>query len=498
VGARSGEAFLRPKPGMLVAEKYRVERVIGEGGMGVVVEAIHVQLGQRVAIKFLLPGAMKDEQAAARFAREARAAAKIKSEYVARVQDVGEIDGVPFIVMEHLEGRELRKILQDQGKLPVETTAEYALQACEALAEVHAAGIVHRDLKPANLFVTERADGSPVVKLLDFGISKITEDEPAFDATLTTATTVMGSPGYMAPEQLKSTKDADARADVWALGTVLYEALTGRPAFSGDSMAQVCAMVASEDPPLPSSMRADLPMGFERAVLRCLEKQPERRFQDVGELAAAIAPFAPERARDGLERIEATLGTRSRPRGRPSLESVASAPTQLAIPPSRTPSLPEVRARSLSRASADASLPIVDPRTMSSVERDAPPRHGTRWGLLFLLALVAGGAAFAVYSGRVNVHQVETSVTRAAAQVASAAASVAASAAASVSASLPELTAPPSASVTLDPPAPDDSADDEPVPSASVAAVGSAPPQSKPRTPPKRPTRHGGRRHRWH
>jgi serine/threonine protein kinase len=480
---KAREPFQRPKPGMLVAEKYRVERVIGEGGMGVVVEATHVQLGQRVAIKFLLPGASKDEQAAARFAREARAAAKINNEHVARVQDVGDVDGVPFIVMEHLEGRELRRILEQQGKLPVETACEYALQACEALAEVHAAGIVHRDLKPANLFVTERADGSPVVKLLDFGISKITDDEPSFDASLTTATAVMGSPGYMAPEQLRSTKDADARADVWALGTVLYEALTGRPAFSGDSMAQVCAMVASEDPPIPSSLRDGLPVDLERAVLRCLEKKPERRFQDMGELAAAIAPFAPERARAALERIEAVLGIRSHsvPRPRPSLDAVASAPTELAIPSSR--SLP--------------SLPIVDPRTMSSLERDAPAKHGTRWGLLFLLALVAGGAAFAVYSGRVNVHDVQTSVTRAAAQVASVAASAAASAAASVSSSIPDL-APPAASLTLDPPAPDDSADDEPAPSSSVAAAGTVPTQPKPHAAPKHPTRHGGRRHRWH
>ena len=497
-GGTPPSPFTRPKPGMVVDDKYRIERVIGEGGMGTVVEATHVQLDQRVAIKFLIPGATKDEQAAARFSREARAAAKIKNEHVARVSDVGDVDGVPYIVMELLEGRELRRILEKEGKLPVETACEYMLQACEALAAVHAAGIVHRDLKPANLFVTERADGSPVVKLLDFGISKITEDEAEFDASLTTATTVMGSPGYMSPEQLKSTKDVDVRTDVWALGAVLYEALTGRPAFSGESMAQVCAMVASDDPPLPSSQRDGIPVDLERTVMRCLAKKAERRFQDVGELAAAIAPFAPESARGALERIEATLGVRSRPRPtRPSLDAVASAPTELAIPPSRP----------LRESSSSQSLPIIDPRTMSSVERDAPEKRGTRWGLLLLLAVVAGGAAFAVYSGRINVKQVQTSVTHAAEQVAS----VAASAAASVSAQLPELTppTPPSASVTFDPPAPDDSADDEEEtapsasgsasPSTSVAVAPGVPAAVKPHPQPqKRPTRHGGRRHRWH
>jgi len=509
---------------MTVADKYRIERVIGEGGMGVVAEATHVQLGQKVAIKFLLPGASKDEQAAARFAREARAAAKIKNDHVARVHDVGEVDGVPFMVMELLEGRELRKILQAEGKLPVEDACEYALQACEALAAVHAAGIVHRDLKPANLFVTERADGSPVIKLLDFGISKITEDDGAgaFDPSLTSASTVMGSPGYMSPEQLKSTKDVDARADVWALGAVLYEALTGRPAFTGDSMAQVCAMVASDDPPLPSSLREGLPLAVERAVMRCLEKNAARRFADVGDLAAALAPHAPERARSAVERIDVTLGKSVRVRPRPSLEAVASAPTERAIPPSSRsePSVPRT-------AESAKSLPIIDHRTMASVARDddgdgdESEKRGTRWGLLLLLAVVAGGAAYAVYSGRVSVKQVQGTVTRAAAEVASAAASAAAtaasaaasvaSAAATVSVPVPEIAPPPSASVTWDPAEPDDSADDEddgppapaasasaPAPSGSVAAATPAAAPPKPHVAPKRPTRHGGRRKRWH
>jgi serine/threonine protein kinase len=221
-----------PLPGEIIGESWRVEKILGEGGMGLVVAAVHLGLEQEVAIKFLLPEAMRNKVAVERFLREAKVAAKVKSEHVARVHDVGTLEegGVPYIVMEHLEGLDLGKLIDQEGALPIEEACEIAIQACEALAEVHAAGIVHRDLKPSNLFVTRKADGSPAVKLLDFGISKLTSlggEDPGLDPALTQTATIMGSPSYMSPEQLKSTKEVDHRADVWSLGAVLYEAVTG-------------------------------------------------------------------------------------------------------------------------------------------------------------------------------------------------------------------------------------------------------------------------------
>src|SRR3954470_13666053 len=208
--------------GEILAGKYRVERVLGVGGMGVVVAATHLQLDERVAIKFLVPDALSSDEAVARFAREARAAVKIKSEHVARVIDVGTLDnGAPYMVMEYLEGGDLSRVLQAQGPLPVEDAVEYVLQACEAIAHAHVLGIVHRDLKPANLFLTKRNDGSQSVKVLDFGISKVLSGNSgasSSDAAMTRTRAVMGSPLYMSPEQMTSTRDVDGRTDIWALG----------------------------------------------------------------------------------------------------------------------------------------------------------------------------------------------------------------------------------------------------------------------------------------
>ncbi|HZU84626.1 MAG TPA: serine/threonine-protein kinase, partial [Polyangiaceae bacterium] len=299
--ASAKAARFEPTPGAIVAEKYRVERVLGEGGMGVVVEATHLGLDQRVAIKFLLPEAMRHKEAVERFQREAKVAAKVKSEHVARVHDVGTLPGgEPFIVMEYLEGSDLRQLLRG-GALAVADACEIALQACEALAQVHAAGIVHRDLKPSNLYVTRRADGSPCVKLLDFGISKFSwHDDPGTDPALTATATILGSPSYMSPEQLKSTKEVDARTDVWSLGAVLYEALAGRPAFRGETVPQVCAMIASDTPPALATLRPDVPDALDRVILQCLEKDPDRRARLV-DLSRELVLSAPERARASLE-----------------------------------------------------------------------------------------------------------------------------------------------------------------------------------------------------
>ncbi len=306
-GAPESSRF-EPVAGMIVAEKYRVERVIGEGGMGVVVAATHLGLEQRVAIKFLHADAMGDKDSVERFLREAKVAAMLRSDHVARVHDVGSLDGgVPYIVMEHLEGSDLGNLIDLEGPLPIDEACEVALQACAALAEVHAAGIVHRDLKPSNLFVTRRADGSPDVKLLDFGISKIATFGHANtqDPALTATATIMGSPSYMSPEQLKSTKEVDARTDLWSLGAVLYEAVTGKPAFRGENVPQVCAMIASEEATPPSKFRDGLPPELEEAILGCLAKKADDRITLVA-LARTLARLAPDRASGLLDRIEAT------------------------------------------------------------------------------------------------------------------------------------------------------------------------------------------------
>jgi serine/threonine-protein kinase len=293
-------------PGTVLAGKYRVDRLLGEGGMGWVVVATHLQLEQRVALKFMRTAhAMSSPEAVARFLREARAAARIQSEHVARVSDVGTLEtGAPYLVMEYLEGRDLDSLLQARRSLPIAEAIDYAMQACEGLGEVHAAGIVHRDLKPANLFLARRSDGSVRVKLLDFGISKIAATPGhASDGGMTSTQALMGSPLYMAPEQMRSSKGVDARADIWSMGVILYEMLGGRSPFNGDTLPMVCARIMAETPDSLREIRRDVPPALEAVVMRCLEKDAKRRFQDVAALAQALAPFGPPDARTAADRI---------------------------------------------------------------------------------------------------------------------------------------------------------------------------------------------------
>jgi eukaryotic-like serine/threonine-protein kinase len=296
------------KPGDVLAGKFRIDRVLGQGGMGVVVAAHHLHLDERVAIKFLLPNALNDGEAVARFAREARAAVKIKSEHVARVSDVGTLEtGSPYMVMEYLDGRDLSQLLQQRGVLSVEEACDYLLQACEALAEAHALGIVHRDLKPANLFLIQRADGSPCIKVLDFGISKVMNPNSGHDYGMTRTQAVMGSPLYMSPEQMASTRDVDARTDIWAIGAILYELVTGKVPFDGDTMPQLVAMILQQQPIPPRSRRADLPVALEQVILHCLHKDRTQRFQNVAELAHAITPLASPSSAPSALRISKVL-----------------------------------------------------------------------------------------------------------------------------------------------------------------------------------------------
>jgi serine/threonine protein kinase len=298
--------------GDVLAGKYRVERILGAGGMGVVVAARHLQLGQNVALKFLRAEACAVPGAVERFLREARAAVQIRSEHVSRVSDVGTLeDGAPYMVMEYLEGRDLATLLRSRGHLPIEEAIDCVLQACEAIAEAHAIGIVHRDIKPANLFVTTRADGSRLVKVLDFGISKAAPLDGESGGSITATATVMGSPLYMSPEQIRSAKHVDARTDVWALGIVLHELLTGRSAFCGETVAGVLAAVVADVPPPLRSQCPDAPAGLEAVLQHCLEKDVSRRCQSVAVLAKALLPFAAASSRVSVERILRLAGSTS-------------------------------------------------------------------------------------------------------------------------------------------------------------------------------------------
>lgn len=276
--------------GTVLAGKYRVERVLGSGGMGMVVAAHHLHLHEKVAIKLQLPSLFQSADSRARFAREARAAVKIKSEYVARVSDVGQLEsGAPYMVMEYLEGEDLADMLT-RGPLPAEQAVEFVLQACEALAEAHALGIIHRDIKPANLYCVRRTDGLLAIKLLDFGISRAISGT---DFALTSSGVMMGSPHYMAPEQMLAAKNADGRSDIWSLGAVLFELLVGEPPFNAETLAALVIEVTTADSAKLAGRLRGVPAGLAQIVLRCLNVEAALRYQSVSELAPALVPFSP-------------------------------------------------------------------------------------------------------------------------------------------------------------------------------------------------------------
>jgi eukaryotic-like serine/threonine-protein kinase len=301
--APDDQADIGVRPGDVIAGKYRVERVLGVGGMGVVVAAHHVQLDERVALKFLLPVALGSAEASARFIREARATVKIKNEHVARVSDVGQLEnGAPYIVMEYLEGEDLSSSLAKNGAMPVEQAADFVLQACEAIAEAHALGIVHRDLKPANLFCVRRSDGELFVKVLDFGISKIKTPGVA-DLEMTRTTSLLGSPLYMSPEQMWSSKGVDTRTDIWSLGIILFELVAGRPPFVAEAVTELAVKVTNEPAPSLRALRPDVDPGLEQVIAKCLEKDRAQRFQTLGELAVALRDFAPQHSRRSVDRV---------------------------------------------------------------------------------------------------------------------------------------------------------------------------------------------------
>jgi serine/threonine protein kinase len=275
--------------------------------MGVVVAATHIQLEERYALKFMLPRAMENKDASARFLQEARAAAKLKSEHVAHVHDVGTLEsGAPYIVMEYLEGEDLQHILRARGPVSILEIAGYVLQACDGIAEAHARGIVHRDLKPANLFVARGPDGNPLVKVLDFGISKASALSDS-NVAMTNSAVILGSPLYMSPEQMKSSREVGPPTDQWSLGVILYEALCGRVPFDAGTLGELMSMVLTEPPHPLHMVRSDVSAELSGLVNRCLERDPARRFADVGELAKALAPWAPPALQPLAERVASVL-----------------------------------------------------------------------------------------------------------------------------------------------------------------------------------------------
>ncbi len=315
--------------GDVIHGKYRVERVIGEGGMGLVVAAKHLTLDRSVALKVLNQKSQESQEALERFTREARAAARIQSEHVGRVLDVDSMPGgAPFIVMELLEGHDLAEEVRKNQRVSVERAVGFLLQACEAIAEAHASGIVHRDLKPANLFLSKSASGSQMVKVLDFGISKITRRDEAGSITankaLTNPTSMLGSPLYMSPEQMKASTEVDARTDIWSLGVILYELLSGRSPFDANTIPMICAAVLSQHPQpvavvlTQMGINTPIPEGVERIVQRCLQKDPEKRYRDIAHLARALSPFAPEQGKITLERISKLKDEQGMPAASPA------------------------------------------------------------------------------------------------------------------------------------------------------------------------------------
>ena len=420
--------------------------------MGIVIAAHHLLLDVPVAVKLLSPELVRRQDIVERFLREAQAVARLKSEHVARIMDMGTLEtGQPFIVMELLEGEDLEKRLARLGRIDVREAVDCVLQALEAIAQAHAAGIVHRDLKPANLFVTVTPDGSEIVKVLDFGIAKLTDARPVDregkrSGAITGEHAVLGSPSYMSPEQLRDSGKIDQRADLWALGTILYELVTGAPAFDGPSLADIFAAILHETPVPISTRAAEAPPALGQVIARCLERDPEKRWADAAQLARALAPLGSGDFTGYCERIEQTLaraGKTSEPDG---------------IPPSVT------RPRMKIRSSGAFSPAQAVARTMLEVSQPVPPPPRSSAGIKALF----GGALVVLVPGLVVVYVMHARAHHAAPPTMS-------------------VNPPPSVSAAVAPPVPAPSASASATlasasttPSASALASASAPASSPP------------------
>jgi serine/threonine-protein kinase len=439
------------QPGDLVGGKYVIEALLGAGGMGAVFLANHEQLRRHVAIKFLLSEAMSNPDAFARFEREAHAAAALQSDNVTRVIDMGALPGgAPYIVMEYLEGEDLAARLMVEGRLPIEQAVAYVIEACDALSEAHALGIVHRDLKPANLFLARRPNGSVRVKVLDFGISKMSASGNAKGMSLTGTGAVMGSPLYMSPEQLKGSGKVDERSDIWSLGVVLYEFLAGQPPYMGDAFPEQCALILTAAVPPLRAKRPDVSPRLEAVVMRCLAKEASARFSHVGELTAALLAAVPN----------ANLGASGR-------LAVSQAPST--VPDARgaggTLALSRTPRPSPQREGSVTAVPVSHTGVPQEMSRRA-------MGIIVALAACALGAAAVIFAMRPSsdhgapppIQAVQTSP---------------------VAAPGPAIPTPPSEPSTATPPPPDTAA-----PAAPPATAASPSQPTAPSSPGARPRSH--------
>jgi len=312
-----GSAFPQFEIGAVLDGRFEVLRILGQGAMGIVLEAKHLGLRQRVALKLLRHNSESSPAVAARFVREAHAAARLKSEHVVRIMDVGKLaSGVPYIVMERLEGTDLARRLLEKRRLGFDEVADYLFQTLEALTEAHTVGVIHRDLKPANLFVARLPGHSHSIKVLDFGISKLSTLDSTTETELTAARTVLGSPLYMSPEQLEDARNVEPGSDIWSLGVIAYELLTGAPPFQADTLPELLEVMKRGDHAPLADQCPDVPPEFAHVIERCLQADPERRFTSAKALTVALAPWAntPER----MVSIERILHVRSSRPPKPS------------------------------------------------------------------------------------------------------------------------------------------------------------------------------------
>lgn len=381
--------------GHVLGGKYEVADLIGVGGIAFVVSARHIGFDSYVALKFLRPELAQLPEARARFTCEAQNNFRLESEHIVRVLDVDELpQGLPYMVMELLQGRDLRTALV-HGPLNVPLAAEYALQVAAALAAAHANGLVHCDIKPENLFVLDGAGDEPWLKVLDFGIARAVQGLPSADRRVTSSGAV-GSPPYMSPEQVRASADLDARTDIWSLGCVLYELLTLRVPFHRGSRMESCAAVLEQEPPPLRALRPDLPAELETVVARCLRKVASERYAHVAELADALAPFAPERARRHALRCHQLLSAGPR--------------IHVATDPARRsrPSSPQFGAARLSSPEALVATQLVslpgEQADEAALQRAKP---GSRRGKSRTRALLLGAAVLASGAGFVVTQRLE-------------------------------------------------------------------------------------------
>jgi serine/threonine-protein kinase len=415
------------RPGDVVGGKYRVDRILGAGGMGIVVAAMQTDLERPVALKFLLPQVLERTDQVARFSREARAAAKLQSEHVAHVLDVGALPGgAPYIVMEYLEGEDLARTVARRGPLPPAEAVGYLLEASEALAEAHALGIVHRDLKPANLYLATRTHGQPMLKVLDFGLSKVS----AANEQVTSDSALLGSPLYMSPEQLLSARTVDARSDIWSLGVTLYELLTATPPFPADKIPLLIAAVLHGQAEPIEARRPDLAPELRAVVGRCLQRAAADRFADISELARALAPHGPPGSQAAVERIEYLL-RKPRPSAPPAVHAADDAVAD--TKPDARMDLVE-RAKTVESSSAQSL-------TLPSATRASRPPSSSR---VRVLAIGIGVAAAGIVGVMAATHG-------------------------------PHATPAGSASASIAPGAPDESTPAAPIPAAVVSVAATAP-----------------------